>query len=139
MVKDSSFIGWRYGGPEIEYKVISIEKHEQVVALAFVRKAVLKNVLTLSIVDVLVEASDTYARNTLFFEIEKIARDCQCELIGLMIRAIHAKLLGLFRLGYLRTPLVFQLITRPLSEKANQAPQISADTFDPMWVDCDNL
>jgi len=139
LIKTPNFIEWRYGAPKVDYTVVTVSVDTQIVAVAFVRKAVLKNIPTLAIMDLMVLDSSSLALSRLFFEIEKLSSELKTEMIAMMITKKKAKELGLFRFGFIRSPFVFQLITRALSDKITKLPAVVAETFNPMWVDSDDL
>ena len=137
--KDLQFLRWRYGAPDVKYNVVSVIENSKIVAASFVRKVILKDIPTLAILDLIVTEGKESSLGTLFSGIQELANQVSAEMTATMITQKRANKLGLFKFGFIPSPFVFQLITRNLSERMKSLAPVTVETFNPMWVDSDDL
>lgn len=139
LIKDRDFLRWRLGAPESEYHVISSRKGAEIEALAIVRCTELKGIPCLAVLDLMLPEGSEGAASSILRAMEELALSRRCEAIAAMISREGARRASLAWRGFIRTPFVFKLIVKLLSERAKQAQLLTASAFDVMWLDSDDL
>jgi hypothetical protein len=139
LIKDRSFLAWRLGAPGTAYHIISARSGAEISALAIVRCTELKGISCLAVLDLMLPDGSERTAGPLMLAMERFAVAQRCEAIAAMMSRESARRASLARHGFIRTPFVFKLIVKPLSERAKQARLLEPSTFDVMWIDSDDL
>jgi GNAT superfamily N-acetyltransferase len=139
LIKDRDFLRWRLGAPGTEYHTISIKFGSEISAFAIVRDTILRGIPCLAVLDIMAPEGDRKATKLLIRTIEDLASNRSCEAIAVMISRRSAGKALLPRHGFIKTPFVFKLIIKPLSERVKRAKLLEAQAFDVMWIDSDDL
>ncbi len=139
LIKDRQFLAWRLGAPETNYQVIAAKRGSEISALAIVRCTELKGIPCLAVLDLMLPVGNEVAAGPVFREMERVAKAARCEAIAVMLNRNSARRASLARHGFIRTPFVFKLIVKLLSERAKQAGLLEPSAFDVMWIDSDDL
>jgi hypothetical protein len=139
LVKTPEFYSWRLGAPEASYRVFQVRAGDEIVAAAIGRVATLQEIPSLALVDLMVLDGQRAALPALYAAIDRAARDARVEAIVAMISRHQARRHRLARYGYLRSPFVFKLIIRSVSDSL-EIGSISAEPgWHLMWIDSDDL
>jgi hypothetical protein len=139
LVKTPEFYSWRLGAPEASYRVIQVRAGDEIVAAAIGRVATLQEIPSLALVDLMVLDGQRAALPALYAAIDGAARDAGVEAIVAMISRHQARRHRLARFGYVRSPFVFKLIIRSVSDSL-EIGSISAELgWHLMWIDSDDL
>lgn len=139
LIKDRQFLAWRLGAPETKYQVIAAKRGSEISALSIVRCTELKGIPCLAVLDLMLPVGNEAAAGPVFREMERVAKAARCEAIAVMLNRNSARRASLARHGFIRTPFVFKLIVKLLSERAKQAGLLEPSAFDVMWIDSDDL
>jgi hypothetical protein len=139
LLKTPDFYDWRLGAPGTSYEVFRVHRAGAVVALAIGRVTTLQGIPSLALLDLMVLDGEQEALPVLFSEIERAARAAGAEAVVTMMSRYQAARHRLRRVGFLRSPFVFKLIVRSVSESLD-IDSISAETdWHLMWIDSDDL
>ena len=139
LVKDRDFLRWRLGAPGAEYHVIAAQGGKDIEALAIVRCTDLKGIPCLAVLDLMALEGEEDSVGPVVRAMEDLASRRSCEAIAVMMKRDGARRMKLARRGFLRTPFVFKLIIKLLSERAKKRALLARSTFDVMWIDSDDL
>jgi hypothetical protein len=139
LVKDRDFWKWRLGAPSTEYKAVCIYKDRTLVAIAVTRATELKNIPTLAILDLMVVPGHERCLSFLHRQTELLALQLNAEAISVMVSQTWARKYRLFRQGFLKTPFIFHLIFKRLSEGMSEESLSQEENWHLMWVDSDDL
>jgi len=139
LVKDREFWKWRLGAPGTEYKIICIYEARQLIAIAVTRATALMNIPTLAVLDLMIVPGHERCLTFLHRETEALAHTLKTEAISLMLSRTWARQYRLLTHGFLRSPFVFQLIFKRLSDLISEESLCGEQNWHLMWVDCDDL
>lgn len=139
LVKDRNFWKWRLGAPGTEYKIVCIYEAEKLIAVAVTRATELKGIPTLAVLDLMVASGHEQCLTFLHRQTELLARKLKTEAISVMVNKNWARQYRLLRHGFLKSPFIFQLIFKSLSESISEESLSQEDHWHLMWVDCDDL
>lgn len=139
LVKDRDFWRWRLGAPGIEYKVICLYKDQTLIAIAVTRGTELKNIPTLAILDLMVVPGHEQCLAFLHRQTELLAHQLNTDAISVMVSKTWARKYRLLRHGFLKTPFIFHLIFKRLSESISEDSLSREENWHLMWVDSDDL
>ena len=139
LIKDREFLRWRLSAPGSEYHIISVRVGAELRAIAIVRCTVLKDIPCLAVLDVMTTKEDPGSTKLLLRAVEDFASGRSCQAIAAMMSRQSARRALFPRHGFIKTPFVFKLIIKPLSERAILSRLLEPSTFDVMWIDSDDL
>lgn len=137
LIKSREFLEWRLSAPGVKYDaIVAYDKDKKVSGIAIVRSTILKGIPTLAILDIIIPADNKVVSSNLFRVLKEEATLRNLDVIALMVTKLKANKLGLIKHGYLKSPHVFKLIVKKLSYCKDK---ITAELFNPMWIDSDDL
>jgi GNAT superfamily N-acetyltransferase len=139
LVKDRDFWKWRLGAPGTEYKIICIYEATKLIAMVVTRRTDLKSIPTLAILDLMVVPGRERSLTFLHLQTELLAHQLKAEAISVMVSKTWAGQYRLLRHGFLKSPFVFKLIFKRLSEIVSEESLAWEANWHLMWVDCDDL
>jgi GNAT superfamily N-acetyltransferase len=139
LVKTRGFYAWRLGAPEAEYRVFLVRDAGAVVAAAIARDTHLGGIPCAALLDVMVLEDRRDSLPSLYSAVERYARMRDLEGVATMMSRRSARHYRLLRSGFLRTPYVFKLIIRSVSDAVDVGPLAREDDWHLMWIDSDDL
>lgn len=139
LVKDSSFMKWRYGGLGKEYVFICAYNHGRLVGMIAASPIVKEGVPSYGILDFMVLKNERKCLNNLHNAITKLARENKKEAIMMMMSRPSCKNYKLLSHAYLRSPFVFHLIIKKYKESLNDESLYDVNNWHLMFVDSDDL
>ena len=139
LVKDKDFLTWRLNAPDTLYYALSFWSGDEIQGLAILRFTDLRGVPAVAILDLMILSASANRIGVLLREIEIFGRKKGAAVIALMASTSAARCYKIIRHGFLRTPFVFKLILKPLSERAKQHLMNKIELFNVMWIDSDDL
>ncbi len=139
LLKTVEFLKWRLSAPETEYRVVCAFRGQNLSAISIVRSCELQGVPSLAVLDLMAIEEEQKCANALSVVWKQLALQNGSEVIVTMMSELHAQNLRLWTLGFLKTPAVFSLIVKCLSERAKKSLALTADHWHLMWIDSDDL
>ena len=140
LIKDLQFATWRYGAPERTYQFLSIyNESNKMIGFVSFRNIIKEGIPSLGILDymVLPDCKDCYGL------INKILTDCakkeKIEVIMTMMSKKSSTEYKLFNNGFFKSPFVFQLIIKNLTNDFKNEELFKENNWHLMWVDSDDL
>lgn len=131
--KNSEFLTWRLNRPKVKY-VCFILRDAEVVACAICRVMKIKNIRTLVIVDIDAQ-NDNYAKQLANSIIDYAIHE-KVTLISFCTNKTNMRRLGLLRLGFIRSHLHFDVITRDIDDHAFGFTETKSRVT---WLDSDTV
>ena len=134
--KSREFLDWRLNRPGIEYKIFFCQS-DRTHAVAISRQMVLDGFRTLAILDFESESkrhSRQLVRHLIRYSIEE-----EIEVIAFTTNKRNAKRLGIINFGFLKSHKKFKVITRNISDLANNFTTASKSSFRMTWMDSDTV
>jgi len=137
LLKDKSFIEWRYGGPGNEYLFFCAYKEENLVGFVSARSMVREGVPSYGILDFMVVDKNCLANlhNAVFNQ----AKMDQKEAIMMIMSKTSSKKYKLLKNAYLKSPFIFHLIIKNLNQQFSKEELTNENYWHLMFVDCDDL
>lgn len=140
LIKDLKFAVWRYGAPERTYKFLSIYNNVgKMIGFVSFRNIIKEGIPSFGILDYMV-LSDYKDCHGL---INKVLSDCakneDVEVIMTMMSSTSASNYKLFKNGFFKSPFVFQLIIKNLTNEFSDEELFNENNWHLMWVDSDDL
>ena len=139
LVKDRRFLRWRLSSPATEYKVVAVYEGVKMVAVAILRDVELKGVPCMAILDLMVLPGKQQCLKLLHQHIEFLSCERKLQAVAVMLSKTWCRRYRLVRNGFIRSPFVFKLIMKPLSDPAKAESFCEEKNWHLMWVDSDNL
>ena len=139
LIKDREFLRWRLNAPGSEYHIISVKVGAELGAMAILRCTTLKDIPCLAVLDVMTTEKEPSITKLLIRAMEDFASARSCQAIAAMMSRQSAYRALFPRHGFIKTPFVFKLIIKPLSERAMLSRLLETSSFDVMWIDSDDL
>ena len=139
LIKSHDFLAWRTNAPHSLYKFLVLKKEEKMVGLCIARPTILKGVEAIAILDFMVLRDDYPASRALHQELWKMARHFKKDVIVCMCSNQWAKRYGFFKSLYVKTPAVFSLIVKKLSETVDDESLFLKDKWHLFWIDSDDV
>jgi hypothetical protein len=137
--KSPEFLRWRLSAPGAEYRAIVVAHGRRILGLSIARATQLQGVPSLAVLDLVLSENESGCLAGIAHQWRALARSEGCEVIAVMMGEPHAKRLGLWRFGFLRSPAVFSLIIKRLSARAQAAVDTDPTHWNLMWIDSDDL
>lgn len=139
LIKDISFVRWRYSAPERNYKFLSIRKEEKMIGFLAFRSIIKENVPSYGILDYMVLPGFDDCHGMINKVLADCARKDKVEAIMTMMSKTSAFNYQLIRNGYLKSPFVFDLIIKNLRSEFKDEDLMREEKWHLMWVDSDDL
>ena len=134
--KSKEFLEWRINRPEIKYQKFSVQC-ETTQAVAITRIMILEGFKTLSILDF--ESDSQRHSRRLIKHLVEYSIDKKIELIAFSTNKENAKRLKLLRFGFLKSNKKFKVITRKITEIADNFTTSQNSNFRMTWIDSDTV
>jgi len=138
LLKNREFLSWRLAAPNVEYKVLCLKKAGRMVALAITRATELNGVSSLAVLDIMVLPEARQGLAYFFSQLKKLAMECDREVIAMMASSGVFRAFMPLKYGFLRSPLAFTFIAKPLNGDI-QVDSLASDEWPLMWIDSDDL
>lgn len=140
LIKDSTFSQWRYGAPYKKYLFFcAYNRDKELVGMMSAREIVKEGVPSYGILDLMVTPENNKAINNLHNAIKQYARENKKEAIMTMMSRSSCKKYMLIKNGYLKSPFIFNLIIKNLSNEFSQIELHKESSWHLMFVDSDDL
>jgi Acetyltransferase (GNAT) domain len=137
--KTNEFLKWRLGAPGTSYTISVLSNGDEVAGYAITTQVTKEGVPCLAILDFFVKESLLSLAPVLTKSLVRLANENGCELIiGMMHKRIYQRY-KLFRNGFIRTPHVFKLILKKLSDRYDYEKLKDPENWHLMWIDSDDL
>lgn len=137
--KSAEFLRWRLGAPEARYLAVVAERDGAIVSVAIARPTTLRGVPVLAVLDLMVLRDHRRATSGIVSSLRSVARNEDVEAIVAMMSRRHARSLSMLAHGFIPSPAVFSLITRPVAGSVEPATLVDESAFRLMWIDSDDL
>jgi GNAT superfamily N-acetyltransferase len=138
--KSEAFLSWRLSiRQEADYRVIAVRRDRLLVGIAIVGSCEPDGVRSLCVLDLMAIEDERIVLRSLRNELRRLAVERQLSTVIMMMSEYHARRLRLWRYGFLRTPIVFSLILKRLSERARVLVSSAPEHWHLMWIDSDDL
>lgn len=139
LVKDYSFMKWRYGAPEKEYKFICAYKGDELVGMSSIRAIVKEGVPSYGILDFMVLDDHKDAINTIHTATKKLAKENGKEALMMIMSRSMRRYYNLYGNGYLKSPFTFSLIIKKYDNFISDEQLYNEKNWHLMFVDSDDL
>ena len=140
LIKDLSFAKWRYGAPERTYQFLSINnKSGKMIGFVSFRKIIKEGVPSFGILDYMVMPDYKDAHGLINNVLTDCAKKEKVESIMTMMSKTSATDYKLCKNGFFKSPFVFQLIIKNLTNEFSDEELLSEKNWHLMWVDSDDL
>lgn len=141
LIKDFSFLHWRLGAPEVNYRFCVVQKNQEWIGVAILRNTDLQGVPTTAILDLmLLDSEKKNGRRLINRCLTEEAIRFQTEVCAVMMSCYSSQKMGLCRsMGFLRSPATFKLIIKKLNAQLSDEVLYSEKNWQLTWIDCDDL
>ncbi|MDR0890970.1 MAG: GNAT family N-acetyltransferase [Endomicrobium sp.] len=140
LIKDLSFARWRYSAPQRNYKFIEVrDSKKELVAFVAYRKIIKESVPSYGILDYQILPENEKCHAIINRVLELQAKKEGVEAIMTMMSCHSAKKYKLKRYGFLKSPFIFNLIIKNLSNQFSDDILFKESNWHVMWVDSDDL
>lgn len=139
LIKDLEFAKWRYNAPNRTYRFLEIKEGDKTVAFVSFRKIVKEGVPSYAILDFVCLPDNKDCICVVNKELVKLAKADNVEAIMTMMSRTSAKQYKLLVNRFLKTPFVFNLIVKDLTNKFKYNTLLEEKNWHLMWVDSDDL
>lgn len=140
LLKTEDFLRWRFAiRQDVSYRVVAVRRGEELLGMSIVRSCDPDGFAALGVLDVMCGVEERLVLRALRREWIRLAREWGRELVLLAMSEFHARRLGLWKLGFLRTPVAFDFIVKRLSPCAKAKVPSAPDQWHLMWIDSDDL
>lgn len=139
LVRDETFLKWRYGRPGASYRFITVKKGNDIRGFCSYRKIIKEGVPSYGIMDLRVLDENHNALKHIFHTLQQEAKKEKVEILMLMISNLYAKKYKLIKNGFLKSPFKFNLILNNLQKEFNEEFLYNEHNWHLMWVDSDDL
>ena len=139
LLKSQEFLEWRLGVSEVDYRVVTVHRKGELLGMSIVRACEPEGVPSLAILDLTCVAEETNVLRAMRREWIRLAAEWNLETMLVAMSEFHAHRIGLRRLGFLRTPVVFEFILKRLSRQAQERLPSGPEDWHLMWIDSDDL
>ena len=137
LIKDITFVKWRYGAPKSKYLFFCAYNAEHLVGFISARAIIKNGVPSYGILDFMVVDKNclTNLHNALFNK----AKTDNKEAVMMMMSKSSSKKYRIGRNAYLKSPFRFHLIIKNLKQEFSKAELYNEDLWHLMFVDSDDL
>ena len=140
LLRTPDFFRWRLSAPATSYRILAQYHGRELTGIAVVRNSTIDNLDVTAIVDLMILSEHASSPSSaLHREVESFARASRTGVVVIMATRPDAARWRLYRYGFLRSPVKFQLILKWLSEAPVPAPFWQAKAWHLSWADTDNL
>jgi hypothetical protein len=140
LIKDLKFARWRYSAPERKYNFLSIKnEHNKLIAFVAIRKILKEGVPSYGILDYQVLPNYNDCHGLINKILQEKAKVDGVEAIMTMMSSYSAKKQLLLRNGFIKSPFVFSLIIKNLTNEFSDEELFEERNWHLMWVDSDDL
>ena len=140
LIKDLPFAIWRYSAPERKYRFISVENTDgKMIAFVAFRNIIKEEVPSFGILDYMVLPGYEDCHGLINRIFTNLAKDEHIEAIMTMMSKTSASKYQLLRNGFLKSPFVFSLIIKNLTNEFSNVELFDESKWHLMWVDSDDL
>jgi hypothetical protein len=140
LVKDLAFAKWRYSAPERKYRFLFVnDTTDKIVAFVAFRTIVKEGVLSYGLLDFMVLPGFEKSIGVVNRELSKLAKKEGVEAVMTMMSKHSASTYKMLRNGFLKSPFVFQLIIKNLTNEFQDSELFDEKNWHLMWVDSDDL
>jgi len=139
LLRTADFFRWRLSAPATSYRILAQYHGRELTGIAVVRNSIIDNLDVTAVVDLMILSEHASAAGALHREVERFARESRTGLVVIMATRPDAARWRLYRYGFLRSLVKFQLILKWLSEAPVPAPFWEAEAWHLSWADTDNL
>lgn len=140
LIKNLPFALWRYGAPERKYKFLSINNKEgKMIGFVSFRKIIKEGVPSYGILDYMVLPNFENCNGLINNVLIECAKKDKVEAIMTMMSHISASQYKLVKNGFFKSPFVFQLIIKNLTNDFSDEELFTEKNWHLMWVDSDDL
>ena len=140
LMKNQEFARWRYGAPKRTYKFLSIKNAQgKIIAFVSFRKILKENVPSFGILDYMYLPGCEDSTGLIIRILTDLAKKEKVEAIMTMMSKTSASNYRLLRNGFFKSPYVFQLIIKNLTNNFNDEELFTEKNWHLMWVDSDDL
>jgi hypothetical protein len=115
-----------------------LKKDQKIIGLSIARPTTLKGVESLAILDFMVLKEHLHASGVLHEGLWKLARDNEKDVIVSMTIPRWAKTYRFFHFLYFKTPAVFSLIIKKLSDNIVDEDLFNQNKWHLFWIDSDD-
>jgi len=137
--KTRAYLTWRLAVQDVDYRILTVKRQGTLVGLSIVRSCAPEGVPSLAVLDLMQGEEDPAILACLREGWRRLAEEWASEAVLLMMSEFQAQRTRLWRLGFLRTPVVFSLILNLLSARAKQEVSSRPEDWHLMWIDSDDL
>ncbi len=139
LLKTKNFLLWRTGAPDTRYSFICLYRHRALVGMSITRKVELEKIPCLAILDLMVLRGAMPGLASLQEALADLARHEKTDLVVSMMSPTTASRLKVWRSGFIRSPKVFSLIIKKLSESVPDESLWDERNWSLFWIDSDDL
>jgi hypothetical protein len=140
LIKNLDFARWRYSAPERKYNFLSIKNaNDKLIAFVAMRTIIKEGVPSLGILDYQVLPDYEDCHGLINKVLRKKAKDEKVEAIMTMMSSYSAKKYLLPKNGFIKSPFVFSLIIKNLTNEFSDKDLFDESLWHLMWVDSDDL
>ena len=140
LVKDFSFAKWRYSAPQRQYRFLAVtNSDDKMIAFVAFRNIVKEGVPSYCILDYMVLPGSDKSHGLVIKALTNLAKKEGIEAIMTMMSKHSASCYKLIRNGFLKSPFVFQLIIKNLTNEFLDSELFDEKSWHLMWVDSDDL
>jgi hypothetical protein len=138
LIKSLDFLSWRTNAPHSTYYFLTLKKDQKIVGLSIARPMVLKGVESLAILDFMMLTDHLHASGVLHQYLWKLALGNKKDVIVSMTIPRLAKKYRFFHFLYVKTPAVFSLIIKKLSDNIADEDLFNQNKWHLFWIDSDD-
>jgi hypothetical protein len=139
LVRTADFFRWRLHAPDASYRILALYHGRELTGVAIVRNSTINHLDVTALVDLMILSDRASAAGPLHREIEAYARQSRTGGVVIMATRPDAARWRLYRFGYLKSPIKFQLILKWLSEAPEPTTFWQPQAWHLSWADTDNL
>lgn len=139
LIKDISFLNWRYSRPNVNYKYVVLEIDKIIYGFCSYRQVLKEGVPSYAILDLRVENNNQIYVRSILAKLEQEAKKNNIESIFMMIGKKIATNYGLVKNGFLKSPYHFKFIFNNLNNEFSDDFLFREENWHLMWVDSDDL
>jgi hypothetical protein len=140
LIKDLSFAKWRYSAPSRTYRFLTVRNSEnKLIGFVSFRNIIKEGVPSYGILDYMVLPDYKDCHGLIQETLTDLAKKEKTELIMTMMSKKSASDYYLLKNGFFKSPFVFQLIIKNLSQEFTDEELNNEGNWHLMWVDSDDL
>lgn len=140
LIKDIDFARWRYGAPGKVYSFLTVNNGEgKIIGFVSFRKILKEGVPSFGILDYMVLKGSENVHGLINKLLVEQARKEKVEAIMTMMSNTSARNYKLLSNGFIKSPFVFQLIIKNLTNEFSNDKLFNVNDWHLMWVDSDDL